>query len=215
MSVKPLLALLAASSVLFLSACQPATDGNLYGYDFSGARITYKISGSSEGKSDVLIKGEKKYIHNQSVQKKANGETSEVDNIIILDGSKLYSLDPKTKTGSMITQPYYSDLIKLTPEERKQKMLTDAINDNRTPEEQQKNPLLPTGTEVVAGQKCDTYKSGNIETCLWQAIPLRTVVSMPDYGIETTTLATNIDLSQTIADSEFAVPSDYKITELN
>jgi len=214
MSAKTFLAILTLATALTLTACQTAS-GNLYGYDFQTARMTYQISGSSEGKSDVLIKGEKKYIHNQTTQKKVSGEVSTVDVIQILDGNKLYVLDPKTKTGSSIIQPGYAELQNMTPDARRQKLTVDAIRDTRSAEDQQKSPLQPAKTEVVAGQTCADYINGNFETCLWQAIPLKTIASLPDYGIQTTTVATNIELNQPIDDSEFAVPADYKITELN
>ncbi len=214
MSSKLLLVILAFTTGLVFSACQ-TTDGNLYGYDFQTAKISYKISGSSEGTSDVLIKGEKKRIHNVITQKKINGETVNIDTILILNGNKLYTLDPVAKTGSVITPPFYAEMQKLSPEERKQRLVLDAIRDSRTEEEQKKNPPQPVKSETVAGQTCNLYANANLETCLWQGVPLKTVASLPDYAIRTETTATSIELNQPISDSEFDVPQDYKITELN
>jgi hypothetical protein len=215
MSSKFLLVILALSTGLVLSACQTPSDGNLYGYDFQTAKIAYKISGSSEGTSNVLIKGEKKYIHNLITQKKISGETVNIDTIMILNGDKLYTLDPATKTGSQITPPFYAEMQKLSPAERQQRLILDAIRDDRTPEEQKKSPPQPARTEVIAGQTCSLYLNKNLEACLWQGIPLKNVASLPDYDIKTETTATSIDLNQPISDSEFDVPKDYKITELN
>lgn len=214
MSSKLLLVILAFTTGLVFSACQ-TTDGNLYGYDFQTAKISYKISGSSEGTSDVLIKGEKKRIHNVITQKKINGETVNIDTILILNGNKLYTLDPVTKTGSLITPPFYAEMQKLSPEERKQRLVLDAVRDSRTEEEQKKNPPQPVKSETVAGQTCNLYIGANLEICLWQSVPLKSVASLPDYAIRTETTATSIELNQPISDSEFDVPQDYKITELN
>lgn len=199
--------------LLAFSGCQ--NQGNLYGYDFDSAKISYQISGSSTGTSEVLIKGEKKKIHNQITQKRPNGEEVKIDTILIQNGEKLYTLDPEKKTGSMVKQPFYFELQKLSPEQRKMKLVLEAIRDNRSPEEQQKEPPKAQKTENIAGQKCDLYVTPTLQTCLWQAIPLKAVASLPDYGIETQTIATKVEINTTIADSEFDVPQDYQITELN
>lgn len=197
-----------------VAGCQSG-DGNLYGYDFETARISYQISGTSTGTSDVLIKGEKKYVHNRITQTMVNGETVEIDTIFIQNGPKLYTMDAKTKTGSSLTTPLYAELQKLPMAERKTRMIQDALRDTRTPEEQAKSPLKADSTETVAGQTCDLYRNNNLETCLWQGIPLRTVASLPDYAVETTTLASKVELNQPVSDSEFDVPQGYQITELN
>jgi hypothetical protein len=208
------LATLFLLAALTFTGCQNQ-GGNLYGYDFNSAKITYQISGSSTGSSDVLIKGEKKRIHNQITQTRPNGEVTQIDTILIQNGEKLYTLDPKTKTGSMVKQPFYFELQKLSPEQRRAKLILEAIRDNRTPEEQQKEPPKPEKTVDVAGQKCDLYVAPTLQTCLWQTIPLKAVASLPDYGIQTDTIATKVEINPTISDSEFDVPQDYQITELN
>jgi len=200
---------------LLFAACQNSSS-NVYGYNFQTAKIAYQITGSSNGTSEVLIKGEKKKIHNQITQKKIDGTEQKIDTLLIQDADKLYTLDPSTKTGSMVKQPFYAELQKLTPEQRQQRMVAEAIRDNRSPEDQQKAPSKPEKTETVAGQTCDLYvTSTNLQTCLWQGIPLKAVASLPDYGINTETTATSIELNQDISDSEFDVPQDYQITQLN
>ena len=192
------------STIFILSACQ--SEGNLYGYDFQTAHLTYKISGSSEGSSTVLIKGEKKLIKNNIVQTRPDGTKSIVDSYVIQNGGKQYTLDVSTKTGSEITNPLYSQLKQLTPVQRKSKLLEETIrsSDDSIPKSE--------GQEVVAGQTCDNYSASNTKTCLWQAIPLKTITSLPDYGIQVETTVTKIELNQPILDSEFDVPSDYQIT---
>ncbi len=209
------LAIMLSLSAFLFAACQ-SDFGNLYGYDFKTAKISYQITGSSVGQSEVLVKGEMKKIHNQITQTKVDGSSQKIDTILIQNGDKLYSLDPATKTGSMTTQPFYAELKQLPPEQRQQRMITEAIRDNRSPEEQQQNPLKPQQSERIAGQSCDLYVIGaNLQTCLWQGIPLKAIASLPDYGITTETTATSIELNQDISDSEFDVPQDYQITELN
>lgn len=197
-----------------LAGCQ-AGDGNLYGYDFETAKLTYQISGTSSGTSEVLIKGEKKMVHNQIKQTMVNGESVDIDTIFIQNGPKLYTLDVRNKTGSVLTTPLYAELQKLSVSERKIRMTQDSLRDTRTPEEQAQSPLKPEKTETVAGQTCELYRNNNLETCLWQGIPLRTVASLPEYAVETTTVASTIELNQSVSDSEFDVPQGYQITELN
>ncbi len=200
-------------AVLGLSACQRAD--NLYGYSFQSAHLTYQISGSSTGTSDVLIKGEKKRIHNEIKQKKLDGTEAVINTLLIQDGDKLYSLDTEKKTGTLVKQPFYAELKQLSPQERQQRMILEAVRDGRSSEEQKKSPPTPVGTENIAGQTCDVYVTDMLQTCLWQGVPLKGVASLPDYGIQTETVATKIELNTNIADSEFDIPKDYQITELN
>ena len=193
------------SSLFLLSACQ-TTDGNLYGYDFQSARITYQITGSNTGSSIVFIKGEKKVIKNNIVQTRPDGTKSPVDSYIIQNGDKQYTLDPQTKTGSLITNPMYAQLKALSPEQRKAKLIEETVRSNDD------LPPVTEKQETVAGQKCDFFPGTVTKTCLWQAIPLKTITSLPDYGIQVETTATKIELNQPILDSEFDVPSDYQIT---
>lgn len=202
------------TALFAFSACQNNSASNLYGYSFDTASISYKISGSSVGTSEVLIKGEKKVIRNNIVQTKVDGTTAIINTYLILDGDKLYTLDSASKTGSRIKQPLYVDLQKLSPQDRKNRLIAEALRLSTTPEQQNQLPQ-PEKTETIAGKVCDYYSGKITKTCLWEGIPLHTVASLPDYGIQTETTATKIELNQPIADSEFAVPSDYKITELN
>jgi hypothetical protein len=200
--------LLISSLLILLSGCQDTSSNNIYGYDFNSARITYQISGSSSGSSTVIIKGEKKVIKNNIVQTRPDGTKVEVNTYIIQNGDKQYTLDIKTNTGSIITNPLYAQLKALTSEQRKDRLIKEIIQnkDETTPK--------PETQEQIAGQKCDVYSGSITKTCLWQGIPLKTIASLPDYGINTQTIATKIELNPTISDSEFDVPSDYQITAI-
>jgi hypothetical protein len=209
-SNKFILSLIIASSVFGLVGCQ--NDANIYGYDFQTARITYKISGYSEGTSEVIIKGDRKVIKHNIVQSKSDGTKNEINTLLIQDADKNYTLDMKSKSGSVVKQPFYAELLKLNPEQRKARMVLEAIREEGS--EGQDAPK-PESTETVAGQKCEVYSGKITKTCLWQGIPLKTIASLPDFGIQTETIATKIELNKEIADSEFDVPSDYQIKELN
>lgn len=214
MSSKAILVFSVMLTALFFTGCQNNT-GDIYGYDFETARITYDISGSSQGTSDVIIKGNKKFIHNQITQNRPNGEVIEMDTIFVQDGPTLYTLDAKSKSGSRVKTTFYDELSSLSPTERRARIVGDALRDNRDAKEQIQDPLTPEKTDTIAGQTCDVYRNKNIETCLWQGIPLRTVASLPEYAIQTTTVASKVELNQPISDSEFEVPQGYQITELN
>ncbi|MCC7432393.1 hypothetical protein IT412_02595 [Candidatus Peregrinibacteria bacterium] len=207
-----LFSILITASLISLSGCQG--QNNVYGYDFDSARITYKISGYSEGSSEMIIKGDKQLIRNNIVQTRPDGTKNEINNLLIQVGEKSYTLDPKTKKGSVISNPFYSELQRLTPDQRRDKMILNAIRNESDAGEQAIVPK-PEKTEQVAGQKCEYYSGKITKTCLWQGIALKTTASLPDFGIQTDTIATKVELNQPIADSEFEVPSDYQITELN
>jgi outer membrane lipoprotein-sorting protein len=205
------LPILTILSTLFLSACQPAAQQNVSGFDFNTAKISYKISGSSEGNSEVIIKGDKKVIKTNLVQTKIDGTKKQSKLYIIQDGEKVYTLNEDSKTGTVVKNPLYQELQKLSPEMRRTRLIKEAI---RVTESESELPKVEK-QETIAGQACDVYKTGFTENCLWQAIPLKTVASLPDYGIETTTEATKVEVNIDLADSLFKVPTDYNITELN
>ncbi|MGL5830840.1 MAG: hypothetical protein ACRCZE_01700 [Candidatus Altimarinota bacterium] len=202
-------------SAFALTGCQffNGSGNNVYGYDFSTAKITYEISGSSTGSSEALVKGEKKVIKSDINQTKLDGTTAQINSYLIQDGENVYTLSSDTKTGSLIKNPLYNKLKGMSVEDRKKELILEAIRQADNPDDTQN--LQPETTETVAGQTCEVYKNDRTTVCLWQGIPLKAVASLPEYGIETTTIATKIELNQDIADSEFAVPSDYQITSLN
>jgi hypothetical protein len=204
----------ASISIFALAGCMNlGGDGNVYGYDFKTAKISYEISGSSTGTSEALIKGEKKVIKSDISQTKLDGTNTQINSYLIQDGEKVYTLNSDTKTGSLIKNPLYNKLKGMSVEDRRRELILEAIREADNPDAQQN--LQPESTETVAGQTCEVYKNQRTTVCLWQGIPLKAVASLPEYGIETTTIATKIELNQDIADSEFAAPSDYQITTLN
>lgn len=204
----------ASISIFALAGCMNLGGaGNVYGYDFKTAKISYEISGSSTGTSEALIKGEKKVIKSDINQTKLDGTNTQINSYLIQDGEKVYTLNSASKTGSLIKNPLYNKLKGMSVEDRRRELILEAIREADNPDAQQN--LQPESTETVAGQTCEVYKNQRTTVCLWQGIPLKAVASLPEYGIETTTIATKIELNQDIADSEFAAPSDYQITTLN
>jgi hypothetical protein len=202
------------AGTLALTGCQIfANNDNVYGYDFNTAKISYEISGSSTGTSEALVKGEKKVIKSDITQTKLDGTTAKINSYLIQDKDSVYTLSTDTKTGSLIKNPLYAKLKGMSVEDRRKELILEAIRQADNPDAEQN--LKPESTETVAGQTCEVYKNERTTVCLWQGIPLKAVASLPEYGIETTTIATKIELNQDIADSEFAVPSDYQITTLN
>lgn len=216
MSSKFSLILVSIISLLFLGACQNKDSQNVYGYDFNTANIKYEITGSSYGTSEVWIKGENKKIHNQITNESLDGSKQIINTILIQKKDKLYTLDVDKKSGYLTTQPMYQELKNMPPEERKNALTADIIRDMRSPEEKAENPLKPEKSEVIAGKTCDLYiSSAMLQTCVWQGIPLKAIASLPEYGIHTETLAQSIELNIDIPDSEFDIPQDYQINEIN
>lgn len=204
--------ILMLSSLAILSGCQFGTNSdNIYGYDFQTAKITYKITGYSEGSSVVLIKGNKKVITNDISQKTPDGGSKPSHNITIINGDRFYSLNPEKKTGSSIKNPLYTEMLGLSQEKRAAKLLQEATHTDTDAELPK-----PEKQEDIQGQKCNLYSTGpSTKSCLWLDIPLRSVTSLPENGIQVDSIATKIELNQPIADSEFDVPGDYQITKIN
>ena len=198
--------------LLFLAGCSQAPTGkDLYGYSFDSAKISYQISGSSKGTSDVLIKNDKKVIKNQIVQTALDGSTNNINTTVIQNGGMIYSLDNSTKTGTALTNPLYAQLQKMSAADRQKKLLQEAV---RTSDQDSTDMPQPDGEKQIAGQTCQLYKTATGTVCLWENIPLENTVSLPEFGVNLTTVASTIDLNPSIDDQEFGLPSDYKVTEL-
>ncbi len=185
--------------------------GNVLGYDFDTARITYQISGTGEGSSEVLIKGDKKVIKTDVIMRREGQPDKPVSSYVIQDKANVYTLNKDEMKGTLIENPLYNELKKLSPDEVKKRLIKEAV---RGSVEEGQEPT-PVGQEEIAGQTCDVYEYGYTKSCLWQSIPLKTVVSLPEYDIETTTLATNVELNGDISDAEFEPPQEYQIIEIN
>ncbi len=205
------------SLLMLLSACQTDTrtaNQNFYNYTFDTAKIDYQVSGSSTGKTEVWIKGDKKKIINNITVTRADGSQKQYSNMMIADAGKIYSLDPVSKTGTMVKDPFYTELEKLAPEQRQARLIQEAVatsfsSDGTTA------TAKPVKTEEVAGQQCELYQTELKDICLWQGIPLKTSAKSDINNVEVENRATSIVLNQGVSDSDFQVPTDYQITNLN
>lgn len=205
--------LIAFSALVLFSGCQASNsaENNIYGYTFQTAKITYKISGYTEGTSQVFIKGNKKIIKNDLAQKQPDGTMKPIKSITILNGDRFYALDPVTKIASSSKNPLFTELQSLTPEQRAIKIIQQAVHATSTADMPK-----PEKQEEIQGQKCDLYQTSTAtKTCLWLDIPLRSITSLPENGIQVDSIATKIELNTPINDNEFDVPSDYQIKTIN
>ncbi len=196
-----------------LSACSNAPTGNaLYSYTFQTAKINYQVSGTSQGTSEVLIKNDKKIIINKIIKTALNGTKTNSDTITIQNGPKIYSLNSQTKTGTVLTNPLYKQLQKMSSVDRNKKLLEEAVN---TTNQQGTTIPISKKEKKIAGQTCKVYTTTTGTVCLWENIPLESTTILSNFGINLTTVATSIKLNQNINDQEFKVPAGYQVTELN
>lgn len=200
-----------AGFALMVSGCAQQSTA-LYQYPFSSAKIEYAISGTTEGKSTVLIKGDKEVKEAHIVFHKKTGDENQ-DNLYIDTGAYVYSIDLDKKTGTLTPNPLYSTLIKVDPSERLDflKKIAVGIDPDATSTQQ----IAALGSETVAGQSCQDYETGGFGIiCLWNNIPLKTNISIPDFGLNNSTIATSVQTNIDIADSAFDVPAGISIKKI-
>ncbi|MBU0668157.1 hypothetical protein KJ951_03640 [Patescibacteria group bacterium] len=173
-------------------------------YPFSTAKIEYNITGNMEGTTTVKIKGDKT-IHETIVQ--------DVHALFIETPGKLYQVDLITKTGNSSANPIYKQ-IEALPENQRMDFLTKLAT-GLSGEEDGSAPQ-PTGQKTLAGETCDLYEiQGLGEICLWNSIPLYSSMEIPEAGIKSTTTAISIQTNVDIPDSDFTVPEDVSMTDLD
>jgi len=207
---------IALGVMVVLGGCQTSnqSSNNLYGYDFNSAKITFQVSGTTQGESRVVIQGDKKRIENKYISKDLNGNQQSGETLTIEDKDRIYSLDLVKKQGISFINPLFSELQKLTPEQRKARLVKEALTAGLNSEGKPVT-LEPSGTETVAGQTCQIYKREYQEICLWNGIPLKTTTELPLKNIKIVSVATKIEFNAPVDEAEFAIPKDIQIQEVN
>ncbi len=194
---------LLAGSMLVISGC--AQNNSLYQYPFKSAKIEYAISGTTEGKSTVLIKGDESIREAHVVFHKQTGDENQ-DNLYIDTGEYIYSIDLDKKVGTMTKNPLYDVLQGTDPSMRQDFLKKIAVG--LSPDSAATQQLQSTGTSTVAGQVCDIYDTGGFgQICLWNNIPIKTTISIPDLGLSNNTVATSIQTDVDVPDTAFDVPA--------
>ena len=203
-----------AAAAIFLSGCGSTVDsGNIHSYPFKTAKIEYSISGTTEGKSVVYIKGDQYMRESHIVFHKATGDEKQ-NNIYMDDLKNIYSINLDQKTGSGYANPL-GEILKTVPPEKREQVLNN-IAAGLAPDAAATQTLNPSGTMTVAGQQCDVYQRGDLgEICLWHTIPLKTAVSIPDFGLSNSTVAVSIQTDIDLPDNVFEVPAGINLIKID
>lgn len=209
--MKKFLAPLLTGTIVLISGCSSA-NSTVYQYPFKSAKIEYAISGTTEGKSTVNIKGDKYIREAHILFHKPTGDENQ-DNMYIDLGKYVYSIDLAKKTGTMTVNPLYETIMKVEPGKRQD--FLKKIAGGISPENTETKELKSLGTETVAGKQCEIYETGGFgQICLWNSIALKTTISIPDLGLTNNTVATSIQTDIEIPDSTFDVPQDVQIQKI-
>ncbi len=196
---------------LVMTGC--STNNGTYQYPFKSAKIEYAISGTTEGKSVVTMKGDKSVREAHIVFHKPAGDENQ-SNLYIDEGKYVYSIDLEKKTGTMTKNPLYEVLMGTEPARRQELLKKVAVG--ISPDESSSKELKVVGHETVAGKECDVYETGGFgQICLWNAIPLKTSISIPDLGLNNNTVATSIQIDLDVPDSVFEVPAGVTVQKIN
>ncbi len=197
-----------AGSFLVISGCAQNTN-SIYQYPFNTAKISYTISGTTEGTSTVTIKGDKSVREAHIIFHKPTGDEKQ-DNLYIDDGQYVYSVDLDKKQAAETPNPLYDILMKVDPSQRQDFLKKIAVGED--PNNAATQQLQQLGTLTVAGQQCQMYDTGGFgQVCLWNGIPLKTSISIPDLGLNNSTVATSVQTDIDVPDSAFDVPAGIPV----
>lgn len=204
------ISLVSAAILITLSSCQSGEE-NLYPYNFSTAKIVYKIDGNSAGQRTMFIKGNKSSseIH---ASRTNNGIEEKLDMLSIDTGEYIYQIDLNTKTGSSSKNPIYNELKNLTGRDRAEFLTKLAVGMTAGSTQQPQ----PKEQKQIAGQTCDLYVLPNVgEICVWNGLTIYSKMELPQAGISDTMTATSIETGLEISDQKFEIPNGIKMEDLS
>ncbi len=177
-------------------------------YEFKSAIVEYKLSGSSKGTKTKYIKeyGFKEATYEKS-SAEAMGFSSEKNEVVILDGYDMISVDFDKKTGIKMKNEVAVAMAEenIDPAEFGKEML----------KAMEYTKLSETGT--VAGKKCEIWKGNtmgmDIKIWVWKNLTLKSESS--GWGMKSKMEATSIKLDVSVPDSKFEAPKGIKFVDPN
>lgn len=200
---------LVLGALFFVAGCTP--NNTLHQYSFNTAIINYTATGSSDGTVKLTIKGDTSVREAHVVFHKTTGDEKQ-DNLTIDNGKTITSIDLNKKIGSTTVNPDYEILNKLDPSQRQEYLKKSAIG--YAPDDaltQLTQELKLVGHTKIADQRCEIYITvGFGQTCLWNAIPLRTTIAL--LNLHSDTVATSVVIDPNVDDKIFQIPPDIKFT---
>lgn len=167
-------------------------------YSVESGIIKYKWEGFMTGEQTTYF--DKYGFYETTVSKTKTtvmGFTSETEEMTIMRGAEVFTIDLKTKIGTRVTNPILEENPGADWEEVSKDMVT-------------KMGFKKVGNESVLGKSCEVYK-GIGKIWVWKGLNLKTETK--GMGMDASVTATDINLGVSIPSSKFEVPSDIKITD--
>lgn len=205
--MKKLTLFIAIFATFSLSGCFSAKTTEV-GRSYDTAQIEYKWTGAIEGTETFYASGFKTRSEIKTTTKVEGVETNQ-DLLVINNGEYIYKIDTTSKLALKETSPYKDEVKNKSPEELKELRIRMALY-LKEGEEMPKS----TGTEVVAGKKCEVYELGNgTKKYLWNEQVLKTEVVVD--GAKATQEATSVEIDKNIEDGLFNLPGDAVVQDLS
>jgi len=173
-------------------------------YRIKSGIIEYEMSGAQKGTETVYFDKwgmrEAKYTKSSMT---IMGITRKTNQLTIMDGEWVYTIDLDKKTGTKTKNPFLKEITEGAGTkdlgEIGERMM------NRMGEQ--------VGSEEVAGKMCEVWevKDAGSRSWVWNGIPLKTQVNMA--GMQITMTATRFEEGALIPEDKFAIPAGATITE--
>lgn len=167
--------------------------------------IEYKISGQQTGTETLYFSdyGNKEAKYTNTTLR-LSGISVDTNQMTLLDGADIITVNFDTNTGTRIKNPIYDDLQEAAKQSNSD--LTDIGK------EMLKNSGgVYVGTDTVAGQECEVWevKDLNTTTCVWDGIALRTESDIAGVKL----LYEAISVSSDVDESKFELPDGVNIVD--
>jgi len=173
-------------------------------YAIESGVIEYSFEGIQSGTETVYFDRwgmrEARYAKGQVRQ---GGRTQKIDRLLLRDGDWVYNIDLDKKIGAQSPNPFR--LPPQVPGEQTSVEMNEEI--------MQKIGGVKTGSEKVAGKKCDIWEvqAMGSKSWLWKWIPLKTQSLIPNMKVTMT--ATRVEERPVSAD-KFQIPKDVQIMRM-
>lgn len=175
-------------------------------YEIKSGIVEYTISGSHSGTETLYFdnngKNEARY---SEMTVSMMGFKSTSQNLFLIDGDWMYTIDLKEKEGTKMNIATAQDLaMKGMQNQTLQDFGKEAI---------QKMGGVEEGTETILGKKCKVYSfpKQNMKAWVYKNVLLKSTASMA--GIEVIYTATNFQENVAVPKNKFSVPTDITITD--
>lgn len=167
-------------------------------YSVESGIIKYKWEGFMKGEQTIYF--DKYGYYETSISKTKTtvmGFTTEAEEMTIMHGAEVFSIDLKTKTATRVINP----ILEENPGADWEEIAEDMVK---------KMGFKKVGNETILGKNCEVYE-GMGKIWIWKGLNLKTETK--GMGMDATLTATDVNLGVSIPSKKFEVPSDVKITD--